>query len=75
MDRGAKYGCKATENEDRKEAIGFGKMKAVRDLGRVVSVAPGNGVQLERTRERTEVMAWSGRTGSFKGTTWTCGCW
>lgn len=37
MHSGAKYCCKAVENEDRKEAVGFGKMKAASDLGRVVS--------------------------------------
>lgn len=74
MHSGAKYCCKAMENEDRKEAVGFGKMKAASDLGRVVSGASGNLGQLEWTRERMEVMVRSGRTGSSKGTTWTYGC-
>lgn len=46
-DSGAKCCCKTTENEDREEPVGSGRMKAVGDLGRAVSVAPGNRVQAE----------------------------
>lgn len=60
-DSGAKCCCKTTENEDREEPVGSGRMKAVGDLGRAVSVAPGNRVQAEWTRQRWR--RWCGAGG------------